>query len=452
MKRLWTPIILLALIGLLAGLAYWDDRRTSTDKLTSETKSKLLSFKIEDITAVEVSNSAAIPPNWSLKKDGKFWKIASPFSYAADSEGVERLLKILADAKYERQFDVGDQGIAGFGLDHPQLSYRLTDKNGTVNVFAVGSKSPTGFSSYVKTSDDRHVYIVNQYIYTASNKSLMDVRDRSLSFPEAKSVTAFQVTFTGRPELSLKHSDKDWQILAPFAAKADDIEISKYLNGWERLRVSEFLDSPGPELRKALTVLGKGTREYLRVRFEQAAGAPREVTVVENNGKLYVPLSGGESFGELDRKQVDALNRTATDLQDNTMFSFLTTDVTDFDVDGAAYQRDKNSWINTASKKSAEFVQGILVSLEFAKAVAKISKDQGDSLTHSPALHTVTIKQGAKVLTQFSVWSKSGDGATLVLKNGETYYLVDSEFLNILQPKPQNSGPTAASDLKNEKS
>ncbi len=449
MKGLKLPLALGGVLAVMVGIAYWDDHRTEADKAKKDQENRVLPFKTEDVVSLEVVNSQANPQSFALSKENGLWKVTAPFAYAADSEGVDRLVKILADAKFERSFDANGKAVANFGLDRPQLVYKAKDKGGKTYEFDIGAKAPTGYSSFAQTEDKAHVLVINQYIVTAANKTLSDFRDRSVGVPPAKDMQAVDITFAGRPTLSLKAQGKDWQVTAPTALKADPTETAKLLNGWERVRVLEFLDSPGPALRKALTETGKGTREYVKAHFQTAKGG-FDLRLLENNGKLYTKLPGADSFAEIDKKQIDELARTPNDLQDKTMFAYTSADVDSVTIDAAAYQRRGDDWYNVASNKPTPFIQGILVSLEFAKAEKLITPAQGEGLTHAPAAHTVVIKKGDAVLTQFSLWTPTGEGGSYVVKNGERYFLVGPELLDILQPKA-DANPTLGGAPKAEK-
>ena len=459
MKGYRTPLVILAVLLVLAGLAFWDEKKTISDKKLSEEKSKLYDFNSEDIVQISVKNTNVQPNAWTLKKDadGKSWKLSSPIAYAADTNGISRFLKVLEEAKFERTFALGDKGLAAYALDTPLLSYTLSDKNGKTWLFDLGGKSPTGYSSYAKTADNAHVFMVNQYLYTASNKRLTDFRDRTLFISPAKDVLALEVVWPQMPAMKVERKGKDWQMVTPLATKADATEFSKYLNAWEQVRVLDFIDSPPPALKQALTDLGHGTKEYVSVRFQgQAEGLSqtvfdKRVQILENNDKLYVKLSD-ESFGELDKAQVDSLKRSVNDLQDRTLFKFVSADVYELSIDGKVYLKTKDDWFEKTNNKPADFAQGVVVSLEFAKADSKLTAAEGVSLTQGPAHHVVEIKEKGKAPTQFSIWNRAPDGSQLVLKTGDNYYGVSAEFMDVLKPRAPEAPPTLGGELKGEKS
>lgn len=456
-KSLAKPLILLSVILGLAAIAYWDDKQTVSDKTAEAQKGRLFDFDPAGITSIEVTNLTAEPKTWTLNKDAeaKTWSVATPLNYKADGEGVDRLLKIILEAKSERVFDRGSRPLEGFGLEPAQILYVLKGADGQSWQFAIGGKSPTGYASYASVGEPDKVHLVNQYLFTATNKTLTDFRDRSLGLPPVAEVKQVAVTFVGQPTIQLEKTDKSWRVTQPIQAEGDSLDITKWISGWDMLRVADFIDSPGPELRAALTVTGKGTREVLRVRFDTGS-VQKDIAIVENNEKLYTQL-GEATFVELDKAAVEALRRTPREFADRSIFKFVSTDVTQVTLDGVNYTKEKGDWIQSSDKKPMPFVQGMIVSLEFAKADDKISAEEAAEFVKGPALHTVRIVEGAKAPIEFSVWEKKSgtdeEEPGLVLKLGESYYEMNLELLDLLKPKSPTLEPTlGGGEGKGEKS
>ncbi|RYZ59680.1 MAG: hypothetical protein EOP07_03140, partial [Proteobacteria bacterium] len=87
MKGYKTPLFLLLVVAVLAGVAYWDEKETVIEKKTTEEKAKLNHFKVEEIEEISVHNSSAMPKDWVLKKEAGVWTVKSPVNAAADSNG-----------------------------------------------------------------------------------------------------------------------------------------------------------------------------------------------------------------------------------------------------------------------------------------------------------------------------------------------------------------------------
>lgn len=455
-KGILTPVILLSVILGLAGIAYWDDKQTASDKTAEELKGRLFDFDPAGITSIEVTNLTAEPKTWTLTKDAeaKAWTVAAPLNYKADGEGIDRLLKIISEAKSERVFERGSRTLDGFGLEPAQILYVLKGVDGKSWTFAIGGKSPTGYASYANVGEPDQVHLVNQYLFTATNKTLTDFRDRSLGIPPVAEIRKVAVTFVGQPTIQLEKADKAWRVMQPIQAAGDSLEISKWLSGWDMLRVADFIDSPSPDLRAALTVTGKGTREVLRIRLD-AGSLQKDLAIVENNEKLYTQV-GDSTFVELDKASVEALRRSPKEFEDRSIFKFVSTDVTQVSLDGVEYVKEKGDWIQSSDKKPMPFIQGMIVSLEFAKADDKLSAEEAGEFVKGPALHTVRIVEGNKAPLEFSVWEKKSgsddEEPGLVLKLGESYYSMNLELLDLLKPKSEVTEPTLGGGMKGEKS
>lgn len=453
LKAYATPIILSVIILGLAGIAYWDENKTAKDKTAEEAKGKLFDFDPAQIQTVSVTNVTAEPKSWIMTQDmeQKAWSISSPIQYAADGEGIIRLLKIIVDAKSEREFDLGQKSLATYGLEPAQIVYEMKDAKGKTWKLEIGGKAPTGYSSYARVEGDPKLHLVNQYLFTATNKTLSDFRNKGIGVPNSADIQKISVTFAGDKPVRLERKEKEWFVVEPFQGKGDTLDINKWISGWDSLRAADFIDSPGPDLRKALTVTGKGTKELARVTFETTNGQ-KEFIVVENNGKVYTQLSD-QTFVELDRPSVESLRKAPKEFEDRSVFKFVSTDVTDVSIDGVAYKREGESWVQVSDKKPMPFIQGMLVSLEFTKADSKLSTDEGEKAAKGPALHTVEIREGEKPKVQFSIWKNpASEDGMLVLKNGDSYYQVNNEFLDVLKPKSGATEPTLGGEVKGEKS
>lgn len=456
-KRLATPLILLFAILGLATLAYWDEKETASDKVLEAGKGLLFDFDPAKIVSIEVSNVSAEPQFWTLVQDqkAKTWTVATPLSYSADGEGIERLLKIIVEAKSERTFERDSRALDTFGLSPAQIVYVMKDGKGKSWRFAIGGKSPTGYSSYAMIGDEGSVHLVNQYLFTATNKTLADFRNRSLGLAPVALVKNIDVHFAGQEPIRLERQANDWRITRPFQVKGDTLDINKWISGWDMIRVVDFIDSPDPALRKALTVIGKGTKELVRIRFDTGS-LQKELIVVENNEKVYTQL-GDSTFVELDRTSIESLLKSPRDFEDRSVFQFASSDVTQIAVDGVSYIKEKAGWIQASNHKPMPFVQGMLVSLEFVKADSKLTgKDVAESVS-APPLHVVVIQEGDKAPLEFSIWKKLNidDGKSepmLVLKVGDSFYQVKYEFLDLLKPKSPTIEPTLGGEIKGEKS
>jgi hypothetical protein len=450
-KSYATPIILAAIVFGLGAIAYWDETKTAKEKIAEEAKGKLFDFNPASVVAIEVKSATAEPKAWKLSKDTaqNKWSVSSPITYKADAEIIDRLLKTIASAKSERAFERGDRALASFGLEPSQISYILKDAAGKSWTFEIGGKSPTGYSSYARVSSDQSLHLVNQYLFTATNKTLSDFRDKSLAIPPIAEINKVDVIFSGDKLVSLSRSGKDWTMTAPYQAKGDTIDINKWLSSWDSLRVSEFIDSPGTELRNALSVTGKGSKELVKIAMKTEK-LSKELKIVENNAKVYAQLTE-DTFAELDKPSIESLRKSPSEFEDRSVFRFVSADVTEVSIDGTHYVREKGEW--RTGGKPKPFIQGMLTSLEFVKADARLSEKESTPYIKGPALISVEIKGANQAPVQFSVWKKSGDDQKLILKAGEAHFEVKSEFLDILRPKTDEQPPTlGGGEPKGEKS
>ncbi len=448
-KKYLTPLVLLVVLLGLAGLAYWDENKTKADKALEASKDKLFSDDVKSTVEMSVRNVTAQPSEFKVSRDesSQKWSIVSPISYLADSEGVERLLKLLDEAKSERTFDRGNRVLGEFGLEPPQLTYELKLKTGKIQKLSIGGKTPTGFSSYAMLNDDPRVFLISQYIFTAANKTLTDLRDRSLGIPVE--ATRIEVKFSKSLDIVLDKSKGNWEVLSDTPLVGDEGEITKWLGSWTSLRVLDFIDNPGSELRKALTTLGKGSNEIAKIKFQSKEGV-RELLIIENNDKYFTQLNQ-DTFVELDKSAVDSLKKEPKFFENRSLFSFASTDVSRVELDGVVFERAKGDWIRVSDKKPMPFIQSMLVSFEFAKGEVKMNEKDLVDLVKLAPLHTIDLKIKEE-MQKISVWRNPAKSESYVVSVKNGYFEVSTEFVDLLKPKSSSNEPTAGGEPKGEKS
>src|SRR5262245_28283577 len=119
MKKLRAPLVLLAVLLALGGLAKWDEWKTEKETATEKSKGKILDIKPEDVTALTYVSKASEsapdsgaerqpgepagklePVDAALAKQGDAWRVTKPVDAPADASGVTSLVKTLTDYSF----------------------------------------------------------------------------------------------------------------------------------------------------------------------------------------------------------------------------------------------------------------------------------------------------------------------------------------------------------------
>ena len=227
---------LLALATLLVGLALILDQRdipvSGTDTLLQVPPSAVTSIRIER-------------PGESLllRKEASIWKIVEPIDAFADTARVEVLLETLANPGELRPIELADENEAAFGLDPPVATLRLATIHQELASIRLGQKTPLGERAYLQRGDGSETLVASSDIPFAANRGFEDLRRRQV-FTEALDPTEIQLRRTGLPEIVLRATEQDWQMLKPYSAKASTSSVKLWIRAVRGLEAKSFFDEP----------------------------------------------------------------------------------------------------------------------------------------------------------------------------------------------------------------
>lgn len=112
-----------------------------------------------------------------LERQGEKWKMTQPYAAPADRTSVEsELLGQLKTAESETFADNAATDLAKYGLDHPQLTITVSDKQGPHVVLFTQKDGKV----YSMRQGDREVVVVPKGTFDSLNKQPADLRDRQL--------------------------------------------------------------------------------------------------------------------------------------------------------------------------------------------------------------------------------------------------------------------------------
>lgn len=445
MKSFLKPLIFLAVLLGLAGIAYWDEWQTKKDEKEKIAQAKLLDFNPKDVQEVEyekAGESGAEPVKLSLKKENGSWKIQSPIDYPAEAETIETWLKTLSDVSFEKSFEAAPERLKDFGLSPPKIRVSLTYADSKQSELRIGDKSPVGYSNYFQVEGKPSVYLVSQYVQTASNKELFDLRDKSLGVPEISKVQSLSFRYANGDDFLLERQANDWQVKGPklqsFMADAD--EVASFFNFLRQQRIDRFLDDPSPDLHKALSTKNSETKSMVVIKIAAEGGSEGELHFFENNGIVYLKMPQlKDGFATVDKKVLEGIKRTPKSFQSRKMFSFNSTEATQAEIDGKKYEKKDEQWVESGSGQDrTEFVRLLLVDLEFAKAEEVLSKDSMAEVVKKEPLHSMKFTFKDAKTVDVALWDNADKPATVYLKRGdEGYFLAQAQILDHFKEQPR---------------
>jgi hypothetical protein len=200
-----------------------------------EASEKLVEIDKDSLSALYLSG-----PGISLKKNSGKWTIVEPVQALSDESAITGIITSLESAKREREFDEAPSAYASYGLGPtaPAIILTSADKTDTV---VVGDKNPTSSSAYVRVNHDPKIYLTAAGVATNAQKTLFDLRDKSVMVFEVNDATSMKlkspkITFEARKE------DGKWRLKQPIQALADESKITQLLNRVRNGRIKRFVE------------------------------------------------------------------------------------------------------------------------------------------------------------------------------------------------------------------
>jgi len=267
-----------------------------------------------------------------LDKTEGAWKIVKPSAYAADSNAVTSLLSALTSGRISRFVSDSPANLAEYGLDQPQLTISVfTDKQPPQSLAfgkQTGSGSEQGY--YVKRVGNASVYTVPDWIFKDLDKSVNDLRDKTVLTFDPSKVGLVNVQ-NGSRKFTLKlDKDEKWRIEDGKSVPADQAAVIQFLSNLRNLKgtsiAAEPLQDPSrfglePPLEEiALTdTSGKALGWVKLGRVPQSppgvAGASPSPSPAPPAYDYYASSSGTQAAFKIESFNYDDLNKTPEQLK-----------------------------------------------------------------------------------------------------------------------------------------
>lgn len=322
------PLILLIILAVLGGYYYVVEVRMAEKKEVAEqAEKKLFTVQETDIQAVTLSRQDS---EIVLEKQDDMWKLVQPVTDTADLSAVEAMLTQFTSAERAQSITGKTSDLQQFGLDAPGLVVRVTTVDDTFTL-SLGNKTPTAAEYYAQINDNPAVITINSTVYTGLDKSVYDVRDKTVLAFEPTQIT--QATFTIRNsetdvprEIVLDQENDQWAITAPAAFKADTAKMGSMLSKIKSSQIQEFV----AETPKDLTQYGL---EQPRAQLTLTVGEDNaQKTLLLGNANeaetgIYATHAAASAVFLVPPDIFEEFPKGVNDLRDTTLFSYNNDDV-----------------------------------------------------------------------------------------------------------------------------
>jgi uncharacterized protein DUF4340 len=433
MKR---STLIILLIAAVAGVAVYfiENRSGNSSDEAAETKPPAFKFKREDIAGLTLVHGGQ---EIQLENRDNKWVITRPVNATADEAVLNSLVGSLVSARLQREFAPEGGDLKQYGLSEPAVKLEVKLKSGETHNIALGGSDDLSLSAYAKIDGSQNVAVLPVSLLNDSNKSLNDIRDRSVLSASQYELSSFKIANeSGAYELEKKESE--WNIKSPVTGRADESQVSTMLadiTGAKAVEVvSETVDDP------AKYGLDK-SKVSLTARL--GAGGERTVSIgskVDEN--YYAKISDRPQLLKVDSLFYEKLNTKLASLRSK---QFITLDR---DALAKVYIKNSNTtlvaekkddkWIVTepADKKDKEASTfKIFTPLETA-ATEVLDKPSGAVAAKlaKPAVEVRLTDKSGKTTT-IRISSAEGDNVYVKVDGQSVIYRVEKSVLDGLNFK-----------------
>jgi hypothetical protein len=240
-------LIFFIIFAALATFFYLHEFRGEGARRESERKALLLfSFTSEDVVALILQK-----PEQSIvvEKVDDTWNIREPVTAPAERKIIDRILETLQELRYER--DIGPQdALEPFGLSEPETAIELTGTQGSMGRLLLGAATRDGKSVYVQRAPDRTVFTVPKSTREEVDRSLFDLRDKTVFDFSTPDVMSLSIHQNGRTILFENRSEDGWTITSPAEHRADTVTITGLLDSIRYGRIRKFVEEEASDMQQ----------------------------------------------------------------------------------------------------------------------------------------------------------------------------------------------------------
>ena len=234
-----TLILLVVALGLGGYLYFVESERPVSDE---NAKAKVFSYDAAKISQVEIKSSGGDVT--ALRKTNDTWSIVKPVEAPADRNTVSDVVTNLANLEEQRVVDENAADLKTYGLAAPrvELTFHVDGEKEPKRIL-LGEKTPTSTGIYAKLPAGNRIFLVDQALETAADKSTFDFRDKTaIPFDQTK-VTSLDLVSAAQ-SIRLEKSGDEWKLVKPIQAPADFVSVNGVIGQLQSAQMTELKERP----------------------------------------------------------------------------------------------------------------------------------------------------------------------------------------------------------------
>jgi hypothetical protein len=437
MKRS-TLILLLVAVVAVATIYFVKIKSGDTSGAEPEKSQPVFKFNREDVTGISLVRGGQTV---NLENQNNKWVITQPITAGADESAMNSLIGDLVTARVESEFAPSGGDLKQYGLSEPAVKLEVKLKNGDTHRVELGAKDPIGMSAYARIDGAQNVALLPVSILNDSDKSLNDLRDRSVLGATQYELSSFKIVNDGG-SYEIEKKESEWNIKSPVSGSADETQVSSLLADITGAKatevVSESVDDP------AKYGLDKSK---ISITARLTTGGERTVAIgskVDEN--YYAKVSDRPQLLKIDALFYEKLNTKLASLRSKQYFKLNRDELTKVYIRNsnvtlvAEKKDDKWMIIEPANKKDKEASPFKMFTPLETPATDVLDKPSGAIAAKlaNPAVEVrLTDKSGKTTILKIS--SADGDNVYVKVEGRPEIYKVEKSLLDGLSFKADDA-------------
>jgi hypothetical protein len=435
MKR--NTLVLLLVAAIIGIVVYFLEIKPGKprDEKTDESK-PVFAFKREDISSISITRAGQTV---TLEDQQGKWTITQPLAAQANQSTVDSLVSSLTSAKIERNLSPSADEIKSFGLEDPAVTVDIKLKSGDTKTLKLGAKDFSGLSAYAQIGDAGDVLLLPASVLTNSDKSLDELRDKSILGASQFDIKSITLT-NENGQMFLAKDGGEWMLKKPFEAGVESTEMNSFLSEVTSAEAEEFVSETADNLAKYGLDVPKIT-----LIAQLNDGSERTISAGVKDDTHYAKASSRPQVFRISSSLYDKLNIKPTGLRNKEIFKLDRENLSKIEIKNPnlrlVAEKSGDKWVikEPADKKDKDAPTLKIIDPFETKADEILDSPGSDvrSKLAKPAVEArLTYKDGKVV--EVKVSSADGDSAYAAVKGRAEVFKVKKQMLDDLSFKPSD--------------
>jgi hypothetical protein len=346
-KSLVTMLVLIAAAAGVGAFAYYGVYKgEEAEEKKQETNAKIFDFDKSKVKSMSLLTKGGPV---TVERTADNWQLTAPVTARSDKGAIDAIVDKMADLKAKNLNAAAKESehaapayvvaegaaeLPKFGLDHPTWSATLTMDDGKQLSLEIGSENPYDKSLYFRRGDQEKVYLGDSGLKFPFDKTVFDLRDKSIIVQDDKDVMGFAAAGNGQA-WSAERDAEGWKLTAPVQDKGDKSTIESVLTRVRTTRAKSFVVESVPDMAAAAK-WGLDKPAIVLIFTMGADKTKKELDfgqVGEGQSlKMYAHLATGGPVAEVDPSIFKDIFKPVSELRDRTIVSFDRDKVTKIEV------------------------------------------------------------------------------------------------------------------------